>query len=165
MALGSIASVASFAWYLLVIATWKVRWPFPSNILSIETLFLVWAATMYATFHRSKKRLWSPVLVVTSFHLKVARVAFVTVILNAAAWLLFAAGLWVFRKGGYLPVAFCAFMSSCALINSVYVTIHWAFRPENLFSERARGFADDPLIFLLFEFIRKRKPPNSTESR
>jgi hypothetical protein len=53
---------------------------------------------------------------------------------------------------------FCLLASATTMLNGLYVLIHWALRPENLFSERFRRFADDPIIFVLFEpIIRRRK--------
>jgi hypothetical protein len=91
-----------------------------------------------------------PVLEVNSKGIKVARLVLVCTLMNCAVWLLACVGLRAAQLRGPLPWVFCLLASGVTLLNAVYVVIHWALRPENLFSERFRRFADDPIVFLIF---------------
>jgi hypothetical protein len=72
-------------------------------------------------------------------------------------WLLVCVGLLVAQLRGPLSWTFCIVTSGIALVNAVYVVAHWALRPENLFSERFRRFADDPVVFLIFDPVLRRR--------
>jgi len=46
-------------------------------------------------------------------------------------------------------------MASLAMLSSLYMVLHWAFRPENSFSESFIVFASNPLGYLLTYWVRK----------
>jgi hypothetical protein len=155
---GCLATALAVLWYLAVLVTRDLLWPFPSNIEGIEVLFAVWGLIMFATFYRSPRPIWMPLFEVSSRRVKVTRMLLVCSLVNFAVWLLVCAGLSATQVLGPLPWAFCLLASAATLLNAIYVAVHWAFRPENLFSERFRRFADDPIVFLIFyRFLRRRK--------
>jgi hypothetical protein len=98
-----------------------------------------------------------PVLKASNGGIKVARLMLACAFINFALWLLACVGLWAARIRGPLPWMFCLVASGVTLLNAVYVAIHWAFRPENLFSERFRRFADDPVVLLIFDPVLRRR--------
>jgi hypothetical protein len=156
-AAGCLGSALALVWYLAVLATRKSIWPFPSDISEIESLLGIWGVIMFATFYRNARPVWMPVIEVTSQRIKVARLLLACTLINVAFWLLACVGFWAVQLRGPLPWIFCLLASGVTVLNSVYVLIHWALRPENLFSERFRRFADDPIVFLIFDVVLRRR--------
>jgi hypothetical protein len=155
---GCVGSALALVWYVTVLLTRHSIWPFPGGITEIETLFAVWGLVMFATFYRNPRPIWMPLLGVSSERVKAARLVLSCTLLNCAVWLLACIGLWAAQLRGPLPWVFCLLSSAVTLLNAIYIVIHWALRPENLFSERVRRFADDPIVFLIFgAALRRRK--------
>ena len=154
---GCLGSALALVWYVAVLLTRDSLWPFPSKISQIEALFAIWGLVMFATFYRSPRPIWMPVLKVTSSRIKVARLVLAYNLVNCAVWLLACAALWAIQFRGPLPWTFCLLAAGLTLLNAAYVFFHWAFRPENLFSERFRRFADDPVVFLIFDPVLRRR--------
>ena len=154
---GCVGSALSLIWYVTVLLTRHSMWPFPSGITKIEALFAVWGLIMFATFYRNPRPIWMPVLEVSSGRVKEARLVLIFTLMNCAVWLLACVGLWAAQLRGPLPWVFCLLASGVTLLNAVYVVIHWALRPENIFSERFRRFADDPIVFLIFDPVLRRR--------
>jgi hypothetical protein len=40
------------------------------------------------------------------------------------------------------------FLASLAMLSSLYIALHWALRPENLFSKGLIGLLSDPISYL-----------------
>jgi hypothetical protein len=156
-AAGCLSSIFALAWYVAVLVTRHSMWPFPSGIAEVEALFAAWGLIMFATFYRSRRPIWMPLLQVSGGRVKVARLLLVCNLVNCAVWLLASLGLWAMQICEPLPWVFCVFAAAVTLLNAVYVIVHWALRPENLFSERFRRFADDPIVFLIFDPVLKRR--------
>jgi hypothetical protein len=108
---------------------------------------LVHGGALLMTFHRNplepRRR---PLLSITLRRIAAAKVILGVAILNfviclAATWL---AGQEpaIFADGASVSLA------SLALVSSIYIALHWAFRPENLFSEGFLRTAAFPLWFL-----------------
>lgn len=154
---GCVGSALALAWYVTVLLTRHSIWPFPSGITQIETLFAVWGLVMFATFYRNPRPIWRPLLGVSNGQIKAARLVLSCALLNCAVWLLACIGLWAAQLRGPLPWVFCLLASGITLLNALYIVIHWALRPENLFSERFRRFADDPIVFLIFYPVLGRR--------
>jgi len=152
-----LASAFTAAWFLTVLVSGKSLWPFPSNIIGIELLFAAWGLLMFATAYRTPRPIWLPLLTVSSGRIGAARRLLGLALMNFSVWLLSCIGVWIVRVQGRLPWAFCLLASAAALLNAVYAVVHWALRPENLFSERFRRFADDPVIFLIFDIVLGRR--------
>ena len=150
---GALGSVLGLSWHLAVLFWHRPVWPLPTGIGSIEALFASWGTVMFATFYRSPIPIWKPILAVTCERIRNARLLLFCLLLNSVMWLLAVVCLFAFDIRDPLPWTFCALASSCALLNGLYIWIHWAFRPENLFTERFRRFADDPLVFTVFQLL------------
>ena len=153
---GCLASALATLWYVAVLAEREPLWPFPSEIAQIEALFAVWGLIMFATFYRRPRPIWVPLFGVDDARVKRARVLLACSAANCAAWLAANVGLWIARMRGPLPWTFCLLASAAAILNGVYVAIHWAVRPEKLFSDRVRRLADDPTVFLIIGPLIKR---------
>lgn len=156
-AAGCLSFALALTWYVAVLVTRHSMWPFPSGIAGIETLFAAWGLIMFATFYRSPRPIWMPVLEVKGGRIKAARLLLACTLINLVVWLLASFVLWATQIRGPLPWVFCIFAAAVTLLNAVYVVIHWALRPENLFSERFRRFANDPIVFLIFHSVLKRR--------
>jgi hypothetical protein len=157
-AAGCLASLLALDWYVAVLVTRNSMWPFPSDVAEIEALFVVWGLIMFATFYRNPRPIWMPLFEITSARIKAARLLLACTLINCVVWLIACVALWAVQVRGPLPWIFCLLASGVTLLNAVYVFIHWALRPENLFSERFRRFADDPIVFLIFDpLLRRRK--------
>lgn len=154
---GCVGSALALVWYVAVLLTRHPIWPFPSGITEIEALFAVWGPIMFATFYRNPRPIWRPVLEVSSGRIKAARFVLACTLVNCAVWFLACVSLWAAQLRGSLPWIFCLLAAGVILFNAVYVLIHWALRPENLFSERFRRFADDPIVFLIFNPVLRRR--------
>jgi|SRR6185312_12919292 len=154
---GCLASALALIWYAAVLLGRNPRWPFPSDIGRIEALFAVWGLVMFATFYRNPRPIWKPLIEVTSGRVKAARLLLACALINCLVWLVTCLGLLALHIHGPLPWMFCLLASTVIVLNAVYIAIHWAFRPENLFSERFRRFADDPLIFVIFGLVLRRR--------
>jgi hypothetical protein len=46
-------------------------------------------------------------------------------------------------------------MASLGMSSSLYIALHWAFRPENLFSKSFIDFASNPLGYLLTRWTQR----------
>lgn len=157
LAAGALGSAFGLYWYLAVLIELHATWPFPTEIASIEGLFAIWGAVMLATFYRNPRPIWQPLLRLTGQRVKIARLLLMGLVLNSLVWVIALLSLLLFRVREPVPWVFCALASSCMLLNGCYVWIHWAFRPENLFTERFRRFADDPIVFTVFELLGRTR--------
>jgi hypothetical protein len=152
-----LASCLATVWYLAVLVARTPLWPFPSTMIGIEALFAVWGLTMFATFYSSSRPIWDPLLRVSSERVRAARLLLAITLMNGMLWFLVCLILWAVRAHGPLPWAFCLLASAATLLNAVYIVVHWALRPENLFSERFLSFADNPLVSLIFDVVLRRR--------
>jgi hypothetical protein len=150
------------AWFLTVLLTRQVAWPLPSGIASIEALFGLWGACMFATFYRSVRPVWTPLIAITGRRVKWAKVVLASALLNSLLWLIATVSAWLVDAHVVLPWLFCVFASAGVLLNGSYLCIHWALRPENLFSERFRRLADDPAVFAIVAIIDALGRPRRT---
>jgi len=154
---GLIGSALAGAWYLTVLLTRRPMWPLPSDIVWIEVLFAFWGTVMFATFYRSPRPIWTPLVAITGERVQWARLLLASAVLNGLVWLLGIVGLSLAHVHEPLPWLFCLLASSCGLLNGLYVCVHWALRPESVFSERFRRFADDPVVFAVVEMFKRRR--------
>jgi hypothetical protein len=154
---GSLGSVGAWVWFVAALASHEPIWPFPSDIRGIEVLFALWGTVMFATFYRSPLPIWAPLFEVSDGRTRVARLILTFALINCLVWLVTCVVVWIIHNQGRLPWTFSLLASGVLLLNALYVVVHWAFRPENLFSEKFRRFADDPIVFLIFDPILKRR--------
>ncbi len=148
---GCVASVGALVWYLAALAG---RAGLPGNVWAVESIAAVFAITMVITFQRRPVRdPWLPVLRITperirmaKFFLAVVTANFVVCTLVAFAW-----ENWVGAERALSMV-----LTSLMLLYAVYIAMHWAFRPQNLFPGGFLTFISNPL---LYPFLRARRRP------
>jgi hypothetical protein len=149
---GFLGFVGSLVWFALSLSG---RPLFPSRAWIIETLFLLFGGILVLTRHQTAPGFWEPVLNVTQRSAQIARWLILT---TAANLLLCLVALVVYRSVGR-PVdsskALAALSSSIALLGSAYIGTHWAYRPENLFSQQVRRIAGNPLLYLMSPSYRR----------
>ena len=73
---------------------------------------------------------------------------------NMFVCMLVSAGLLLAGFRQPLPWLFSLFAASCALLNGIYVFVHWALRPDSFLSERFRHFVDDPVVFTFMSVFK-----------
>jgi hypothetical protein len=140
---GCLGSLLSLAWY---VAALDGRATIPNNVWIVEAVFAFHATAAIATFQRGAgPRAWLPMIPVTPARLKLARAVFSISLLNFICCLgVFIAGVGL----GNQPLVermVSLILTSFLLMNTVYIVIHWAFRPENLFSGSFIRAISDPL--------------------
>ena len=120
---------------------------FPQAWIWVELVFALHALAAIATFQRGAH--WPPLVSVTRERVVVAKS------LLAIATLNFLGCLGWFFYGAYAdnpdPSGLGAglILASFLIQNCVYIALHWAFRPENLFSAAFIRGVSDPLSMIL----------------
>ena len=143
-AYGCVASVGAMVWYLTALAGYT---ELPQNVWIVESLALIHAITMVITFHRRPYRSpWAPVLQVTPQRIRIAKVVLGAV----AANFLFCLILAISEHRTVSERALSMLLASMALLNTVYIAIHWAFRPQNVFPRQFLDFMSSPLLYFFF---------------
>lgn len=145
----------SIGWFALVLLGGEP----PGVSLGIAiALAMIHGGVLVVTFHREPGiRAWTSVLPVTAGRLRAARVILGAALANFALCLIFVkvaehrSTLPIYEHGLQLIVA------SLAVLSSVYITVHWAFRPENLFSRAVLDTAAFPLCILFRRNRRSRR--------
>ncbi len=154
---GLIGGGFAAVWYVMILITRRSMWPFPTDIVWIESLFALWASVMFATFFQSLRPIWAPLVAVTDKRVQTVKLLLGLALLHTFVLLVIVVSLWVRRAFAPLAWVFCLFAASCVLLNAIYVCIHWALRPEAIFSSKFRRFASDPIVFVVFHVLRKSK--------
>lgn len=149
---------------LIVSAVWLSAALLSANIGSVslwlmEGFFVLHGCVLVLTFHTSPGRvLWLPVLRITPQRIKAAQAILLITALNMAGWL---AAIFVLALQNYKAQAKWAlspFLASAALLSGVYIALHWAFRPENLFPRAFLTFAGNPFGAIVRRLMRHSKP-------
>jgi O-antigen/teichoic acid export membrane protein len=150
---GCLGSLFVFVWYIAAI---RGHATMPDSVWIVEAVFVLHAAAALATFQRTSTRpAWQPVLDVTPARIRLARTLFALSIVN------FLVCLGVFLYAEYRGnealgnAGVALILTSFLLLNTVYIAIHWAFRPENLFSSSFLRVIANPLGEL---FSNNKKP-------
>lgn len=140
---GCLGTVGALAWYVSAILG---RAALPSSVWIVESVFGVHAVAMIFTFQRTPvRRPWDPMFPVTPTRIRMARLLLGLFAANFACCL----GLFAFavtRRN--LPLgnrAVPLIVTSFLLLNTVYVALHWSFRPRNLFSSSLLRAVSNPL--------------------
>lgn len=143
---GCVGSLLSLVWVLFALtegATWQIDASLAVVVLVVHGTVIV------VTLHREPLgSSWRPVVSVTPWRVRAATVLLGGGLLNFAAWLAFVV---ITRSRGALrayDLGLPLIVASLALLTSTYVAVHWAFRPENLFSQGLLQAAAFPLRFL-----------------
>jgi hypothetical protein len=144
---GCLGTLGAFVWYIAAILG---RATIPDNVWIVEAVFAVHASAAIATFHRTPTGpKWQPLLSVTPGRVRLAKTLFGLSIVNFFLCL----GVFVvaeLRGNAALgSEAVAPILTSFLLLNTVYIGIHWAFRPENLFSSSFMQAVSNPLGLIL----------------
>lgn len=146
-----VASVGALVWYLAALAGHA---GLPENVWVVESIVVVFAITMVITFQRRPLRdPWVPAVRITPERIRIAKVLLAVVAANFGLCTIVAFA-WGNRVG--VDKALSMVLTSMMLLYSVYIAIHWAFRPQNLFVSGFLTFISNPL---LYPFIRPRRRP------
>lgn len=149
---GCIGSLGWFAWYISASFGDAAM---PNNVWVAEAVFLLHATALMATFHRAPVRpSWPPVLSVTPGRVRLARILLGTSTINFIVCLGTFLVATMNRSVGLENKMVPLILSSFLLQNATYVAVHWAFRPENLFSGSFIRAISDP-VGLLFSSRKK----------
>jgi hypothetical protein len=143
---GCFGALFSLGWY---VAAGMGRAAIPSNVWVIEAVFVLHAAAALATFHRAPVLpAWRPVLSVTPSRVRLAKTLLALSIMNFVACL----GAFIFAvvRGDLALENKTVFLvlTSFLLQNTIYIAVHWALRPENLFSASFLRAISNPLGLL-----------------
>lgn len=126
------------------------------RLLLAEGLFVLHGCVLVLTFHRSPGTvLWLPVLRITSQRILAAQAILLVTALNMIGWL---AAIFVLASQNYKAQAEWAlspFLASAALLSGVYIALHWAFRPENLFPRAFLALAGNPFGAIVRRLVRR----------
>lgn len=97
---------------------------------------------------------WSPIFRPTKLNIRIARVALCMSAVYALVRLLV---LFVFMEQGRAlgDNRAASALVAMALWSSIYISSHWAFRPENIFSRKGVDFLMSPLAWIALFIVRK----------
>ena len=140
---GCLGMIGALAWYIAAILGCAIL---PRNVWIVESLFGIHGVVMIFTFQRSPvRRPWHPMLSVTPIRIRMARLLLGVVATNFS----FCLGLFLFaalrRDLALANRAVPLIVTSFLLLNTIYIAIHWAFRPKNLFSPSWLRIISNPL--------------------
>jgi hypothetical protein len=146
---GCLASAGAFGWYWLALTGHATL---PQNAWMFEVPFLAHVAVMVATFQRlPSRKIFKPVLKVTPARIRGAQLL---LLVSAANFGLCAARVF-WESAASSERTLSMVVTSLVLLNTVYVAIHWALRPENLFPGGFLAFMRNPLVYLFFRSPRR----------
>jgi hypothetical protein len=127
---GCLGSLCALAWYISALLG---SFGFPRNWEIVMAIAALHGVAACFTFQTHVSPAWEPLLSVTPGWIRLARTLFSLATLN------FIVCFGIFLIAGKLgnqaleDKAVPLILTSFLLQNTVYVAIHWAFRPENLF--------------------------------
>jgi hypothetical protein len=157
---GSVASILSLLFYGYLLITGRVAYSL--SLWEIEALFMSYGIVLVITsYQRPSRPLWRPIFTPTSQRARLARWVIGAAMANLGFWCV---ELELVRFPWGAPggsVVLSSLFGSFALLNAVYITFHWAYRPENLFPYRILRFAANPLLFLLSPAYRRQPQAHS----
>jgi hypothetical protein len=145
---GCTASLGALVWYFASLAGYRIL---PQSVWVFAVFFSIHGIAMVITFYRRPWNPWKPVLKVTPERIRIAKLLLALV----AANFLFPLAVVVSEHGGVSERALSMALTSLVLLNTVYIAIHWAIRPENLFPSWFLSFISNPLLYLL---VRRHEP-------
>ena len=159
--LGCVLSVFALVWFVAASLGVLIA---PRTAAQALTAFVLYAILMLATLDRGSARSWLPVFSVTQPRIKVARL-----LLSAAGLLCLAAFAVIFigralANQFVVEASFASIISSLMFLNGIYIALHWAYRPQNLFGPNVPPWLLNPLGVVLVPILRMTgtiKPPSS----
>jgi hypothetical protein len=151
-AYGCLGSMAATIWLSLALAPIELHRP---PLWLIESLFMVHGCALVLTFHRNPGTvIWRPVLRVTSKRLKAAQLVLMLSAANVLAWLTSVFVLASQNNRQWAEWALSPFLASCSLLSTIYLALHWGYRPENLFPTWLLSFAANPIGPIVRRLVR-----------
>jgi hypothetical protein len=153
---GCLGSLCAFACYVSALVG---SFTFPRNWWVVEAVAVLHGVGACFTFQPRVRPAWEPLLSVTPERIKLAKTLFGLATVN------FMVCFGIFLIAGKLgnkaledrtvPLILTSFL----LQNTVYIAVHWAFRPENLFHSSFVEIISNPLgSFLRLFWPHKKKP-------
>jgi hypothetical protein len=143
---GCVGTLCAFAWYIAAISD---RALLPDNLWVAERVFVLHATAMLITFHRTGRQTWQPVFEISRTRITLAKILLGLSVVN----FLLCVGLLIFARlfhdNALLGKTPGLILASFLLANTIYIAIHWAFRPENLFPRSFIEFISNPIGYFL----------------
>ncbi len=151
---GCLGSLCALAWYVTAL---RGSFSFPSNWGMVVAVFMLHGIAACFTFQPHVRPPWQPLLAVTQGRVRLAKALFGLATLNFAVW--FGAFIVAGNQRDQLFGGRAAFLilTSFLLQNTVYIALHWAFRPENIFPGSFIEALSNPLGSVLGLFSPKFK--------
>jgi hypothetical protein len=144
---GWLGAVGFSLWY---IAAWLGDASLPENVWVVEFIFLLHSIAAIATFQRIPSgNLWQPVLAITDKRIRLGRLLIGLTSINFLVCFCLLGGAALEKDVSLQETAVYLVLSSFLLQNTIYIGVHWALRPENLFSSSLLKAISNP-IGLLF---------------
>jgi len=148
---GCLGALFAFSWQMSAILG---HFAFPDNWWIVEVIFVFHGCAAVLTFQPLVRPPWQPVLAVTPRRIWLAKLLLGLATLSFV--LCFGTFLIARFQGNQrledktIPLVLTSFL----LQNTVYIAIHWAFRPDKLFSASFIRLVSNPIGFL---FLGKPK--------
>jgi hypothetical protein len=140
---GAVGSLVYLACYISALFG---RFELPNSWRIVESLFLLHAIAMFATFQPGVK--WEAAILATPMRVRTARMVLWVASINfLACSLLLLTNARLTRGEGSLHVGLV--LTSFLLLNTLYIAIHWALRPERIFQDGFLTFISNPLGWFL----------------
>lgn len=144
---GCLASALAFVWFLSALAG---KFDEDVSFTVVIGLFLLHGLAAFLSFQHYSRR-WEPVIPLTPSRIRWAKVAFAAGTLNILGCFAIFIGVAEMKNqilaGGMVYLVF----TSLVLQNTIYIAIHWLFRPENIFPKWFIELVTNPLSFLLYK--------------
>jgi hypothetical protein len=161
--------VAGFAVFWLIAAQFGIL-VVPRTPLEAVAVFSIYAILMLATLDRSISDDWAPIFGITRSRILFARGLLSLIGVFCFVEIAVAVIGRVLGCTSLLGHAFLWVISSLLLLNGVYVALHWAYRPSNLFGSRISPALLDPLGNIIVAMLRtigvvKRPEDNGSERK
>ncbi len=152
---GCLGSLCALAWYGSALAG---SFAFPSNWWIVEAVAVLHGGAACFTFQPRVRPAWGPLFTVTPRRVKLARMLFGLATLNFIVSFVMLLIAGKVEDQALLDKAVPIILTSFLLQNTVYIALHWAFRPENLFPGSLIEAVSNPLgLFLRLILPNKKK--------
>lgn len=144
---GCIATIGSAVWLALTCVEGPLL---PQTKQPAITLMTIHAIVLCLTFQRfiGVQPFWKPIFEPTAARLKWSRRCLLLCAAALAAVVTLLVIALATRRFGLAEVGLGMFLASFSLLSSVYLAIHWAFRPENIVNAAVVQFFADPFSVL-----------------
>lgn len=143
---GCLGSLCALAWYVTALLG---KFAFPSDWGIVMAIAALHGVAACLTFQPNVQPPWKPLFSGTLFQIRLAKISFGLATVNFVVcfgMLLLAAKA---RNQSLVDKAVPLILTSFLLQNTVYIAIHWAFRPANLFPNSFIQALSNPLGSLL----------------